>query len=93
MKLHFEPNLDYQMQAIQAVCELFRDQEVCRTESVTMKAPTPVGADLFPGTQPEQLTLSMAESDLAVGNGLTLLSASVSIRLPSTATWQSSSVR
>ena len=74
MKLHFEPNLDYQMQAIEAVCDLFRGQEVCRTEfTVTMKAPMPVGSDLFPGTQPEQLTLGMAESDLGVGNRLTLL--------------------
>jgi type III restriction enzyme len=74
MKLHFEPNLDYQMQAIEAVCDLFRGQEVCRTEfTVTMKAPTPVGSDLFPGTQPEQMTLGMAESDLGVGNRLTLL--------------------
>ena len=27
MKLHFEPNLDYQLQAIEAVCDLFRGQE------------------------------------------------------------------
>lgn len=74
MKLHFEPNLDYQMQAIEAVCDLFRGQEVCRTEfTVTMKAPMPLGSDLFPGTQPEQMTLGMAESDLGVGNRLTLL--------------------
>lgn len=32
MKLHFEANLDYQLQAIEAVCDLFRGQEVCRTE-------------------------------------------------------------
>ena len=32
MKLHFEPNLDYQIQAIEAVCDLFRGQETCRTE-------------------------------------------------------------
>jgi hypothetical protein len=25
MKLHFEPNLDYQLQAVEAVCHLFRD--------------------------------------------------------------------
>lgn len=31
MKLHFEPNLDYQLQAIDAVCDLFRGQEICRT--------------------------------------------------------------
>ena len=32
MKLHFEPNLDYQHAAIEAVCDLFRGQEICRTE-------------------------------------------------------------
>jgi type III restriction enzyme len=73
MKLHFEPNLDYQMQAIEAVCDLFRGQEICRTEfTVTMKVPQP-DADLLTGMQPEQLTLGMAESDLGVGNRLTLL--------------------
>ena len=28
MKLHFEPNLDYQIQAVEAVCDLFRGQEL-----------------------------------------------------------------
>ena len=61
MKLHFEPNLDYQLQAIDAVCDLFRGQESCRTEfTVTMKLPD------------QQLTLGMADSDLGVGNRLTL---------------------
>ncbi len=32
MKLHFEPNLNYQLQAIDAVCDLFRGQDICRTE-------------------------------------------------------------
>ena len=32
MKLHFEPNLDYQLQAIEAVCALFHGQETRRTE-------------------------------------------------------------
>lgn len=73
MKLHFEPNLDYQMQAVEAVCDLFRGQEVCRTEfTVMMKVPQS-GAGLLTGMQPEQLTLGMAESDLGVGNRLTLL--------------------
>lgn len=73
MKLHFEPNLDYQMQAIESVCDLFRGQEICRTEfTVTMKAPSQ-SSDQFSVTQPEQLTLGMAESDLGVGNRLTLL--------------------
>jgi len=62
MKLHFEPNLDYQLQAIEAVCDLFRGQEVCRTEfTVTMRLPE------------KQLTLGVAETDLGVGNRLTLL--------------------
>lgn len=75
MKLHFEPNLDYQLQAIEAVCDLFRGQEVCRTEfTVTMKPPVAITADMSPGTvQLEQMTLGLAESDLGVGNRLTLL--------------------
>jgi len=32
VKLQFEPNLDFQLQAIEAVCDLFRGQDVCRTE-------------------------------------------------------------
>ncbi len=45
MKLHFEPNLDYQLQAIEAVCDLFRGQEICRTEfTVTRDAGGPADA-------------------------------------------------
>jgi len=74
MKLHFEPNLDYQLQAIEAVCDLFRGQEVCRTEfTVTMKAPGVIDDDMFPGTVPKQMSLGVAETDLGVGNRLTLL--------------------
>ena len=74
MKLHFEPNLDYQLQAIEAVCDLFRGQEVCRTEfTVTMKTPAAVAGDMFPGTAPQQMSLGIVESDLGVGNRLTLL--------------------
>ncbi len=62
MKLHFEPDLDYQLQAIEAVCGLFRGQEVCRTEfTVTRDAMDP------------QMRMSFAESDLGIGNRLTLL--------------------
>lgn len=32
MKLHFEPDLDYQHDAVEAVCDLFRGQEICRSE-------------------------------------------------------------
>lgn len=62
MKLHFEPNLDYQLQAIESVCDLFRGQEICRTEfTVTMKLPD------------QQLTLGVADTDLGLGNRLTLV--------------------
>ncbi len=75
MKLHFEANLDYQLSAIEAVCDLFRGQEICRSEfTVTMRSPAaPVDDDLFPGTVTQQMTLGVAESDLGVGNRLTLL--------------------
>lgn len=74
MKLHFEPNLDYQLQAIEAVCDLFRGQETCRTEfTVTMKKPAAPPLDMFPGAAPQQMALGIAESDLGVGNRLTLL--------------------
>lgn len=61
MKLHFEPNLDYQRDAIEAVCDLFQGQEICRTEfTVTKDA---VGGAFLPGM----------ESDLGIGNRLKLL--------------------
>jgi type III restriction enzyme len=75
MKLHFESNLDYQLAAIEAVCDLFRGQEICRSEfTVTMHASSvPVADDLFPGSTPQQMSLGVAESDLGIGNRLTLL--------------------
>lgn len=75
MKYHFESNLDYQLAAIEAVCDLFRGQEICRSEfTVTMRSQTtPAADDLFPGTTPQQMSLDVAESDLGIGNKLTLL--------------------
>ena len=32
MKLRFEPDLEFQLEAVEAACDLFRGQEVCRTE-------------------------------------------------------------
>lgn len=62
MKLHFEPNLDYQHTAIESVCDLFRGQEICRTEfTVTRDALA------------AQQTLAFAQSDLGIGNRLQLL--------------------
>ena len=62
MKLQFEPNLDYQLAAVEAVCDLFRGQEMCRTEfTVTL--------------MPEEATLfdQGRASDLGLGNRLSLL--------------------
>lgn len=75
MKLHFEPNLDYQLQAIEAVCELFRGQEICRTEfTVTRRALAPAGQlDLGDEFGPAQMTLGLSENALGIGNRLTLL--------------------
>ncbi len=61
MKLHFEPNLDFQLQAIEAVCDLFRGQEVCRSEFTVTPDPT----------QPH-VGSTFAESDLGIGNRLAL---------------------
>lgn len=62
MKLQFEPNLGYQLQAIEAVCDLFRGQEMCRTEfTVTL---TPDEATLFNQGR---------TADLGLGNRLSLL--------------------
>lgn len=62
MKLHFEPNLDFQLAAIEAVCDLFRGQEICRTEFTVTRDP----AD-------QQMRLGFAQNDLGIGNRLTLL--------------------
>ncbi len=67
MKLHFENpytdgRLEYQRAAIEAACDLFRGQQVCRTEfTVTRDALSP------------QQALEFAESDLGIGNRLQLL--------------------
>ena len=71
MKLHFEPNLDFQLQAIEAVCDLFRGQEACRTEfTVTMKPMAPDPGGLLPTS--EQMNLGFTQSDLGLGNRLSL---------------------
>ncbi|MCY4377170.1 MAG: DEAD/DEAH box helicase family protein [Spirochaetaceae bacterium] len=61
MKLHFEPDLDFQLQAIEAVCDLFRGQEACRSEFTVTPESTAIPRRLF------------VESHLGIGNRLTLL--------------------
>ena len=63
MKLHFEPNLDYQHTAIEAIGDLFRGQEINRTEFTVTRRPG--GGD--------QGELGLAENELGIGNWLTLL--------------------
>src|SRR5471030_909023 len=60
MKLHFEPNLDYQHDAIEAVCGLFHGQETCRSEFTVTR-------DAASGQ------MSLLANDLGIGNRLTLL--------------------
>lgn len=63
MKLHFEDNLDYQMAAIASVVNLFKGQEVSRSEfTVTYR----------PDSGP-QASLGLAENELGVGNRLQLV--------------------
>ncbi|XUW99727.1 MAG: DEAD/DEAH box helicase family protein [Dehalogenimonas sp.] len=62
MKLHFEPNLDYQRDAIEAVSDLFRGQEICRTEFTVTR-----------DTMSPQMAMVFAQNDLGIGNRLQLL--------------------
>ena len=64
MKLHFEDNLDYQLKAIDAVTDLFRGQDINRTEFTVSKIAEPSGQIALPG---------MEESTLGIGNRLQLL--------------------
>lgn len=62
MRLHFDPDLDFQLQAIEATCDLFRGQEVCRSEFTVTLDPND-----------QQTRMGFVESDLGIGNRLTLL--------------------
>ena len=61
MKLHFEPSLDFQLQAVEAVCDVFREQEVCRADFTVTR-----------DTLYYQIQLAYAETDLGVGSRLSL---------------------
>lgn len=64
MKLQFEDNLDYQQTAIASVVDLFKGQEITRSEfTVTFGG----------GGSGAQASLGMAESQLGVGNRLELV--------------------
>ena len=62
MKLHFEPNLDYQHAAIESVCDLFKGQEICRSVFTVTR-----------DSNDAQQRMGFAENDIGIGNRLTLL--------------------
>ena len=77
MNLQFEHNLDYQRAAIDAVCGLFMGQELCQTEfTVSHSAPRYVDGptqDFAGQVVQQQMGLGLAESELGIGNRLSLL--------------------
>jgi type III restriction enzyme len=62
MKIQFDPNLDFQREAINAVVDLFEGQEICRTNFTVM----PLKYD-------PQTALPGMENNLGIGNRLRLL--------------------
>ena len=68
--LRFEPDLDYQLEAIESVCDLFRGQEIMRTEFTVMRDP-----------DDPQLRLGSEQNDLGIGNRLTLLDEELLVNL------------
>lgn len=76
MKLHFESNLDYQHAAIESVCDLFRGQEICRTEFTvsSQSGRKVIGQSELPlGGSFSQGQFGLVQNELGVGNRLTLL--------------------
>jgi type III restriction enzyme len=85
MKLHFEPDLDYQKAAIESVADLFRGQEINRTEFTVTRRPlaertgqASLDLDTFLASQGE---LGLVESELGIGNRLTLLDDEITANL------------
>ena len=89
MKIKFEENLEYQLEAINSITDIFSGQETAKTVFTVEKANNP------------QLSIIADENDLGTGNKLLLLPEEISENLlqsfivnfdPNLAkTWQSSS--
>jgi len=62
MKLKFEPDLDFQLQAVDAICDLFHGQEICQTEFAVIESGTT-----------SQLRIAFDEVEVGIGNRLNLL--------------------
>ncbi len=71
MKLHFESDLPYQADAIEAVADLFRGQEICRTEFTVTMRPTRTYDDM--AAAQGALEGMLATEQGGIGNRLTLL--------------------
>jgi len=63
VKLNFDPKLPFQLTAIDAVVDLFRGQEICRSEFTVMRQQAILSDDMT----------STITSDLGIGNRLLLL--------------------
>lgn len=77
MKLHFEANLEYQKTAMEAIVDLFRGQEINRTEFTVTRRPVAerggqgnLNLGAFLSAQGE---LGLVENELGIGNRLMLL--------------------
>lgn len=85
MKLHFEPDLDYQKRAIEAVADLFRGQEINRTEFTVTAFGTGkaggIGRLKEYAALDAQSELGLVESELGIGNRLTLLDDEIIVNL------------
>ena len=64
MQLDIDDNREYQLTAIEAVADLFRGQEINRTEFTLSKLSAPTGQTVMSGIK---------ESNLGIGNHLQLL--------------------
>lgn len=62
MKIKFDPNLDFQHEAINAIVDIFEGQEICQTNFTV--APLKLSADLIG---------DLGQNDLGIGNRLRLL--------------------
>lgn len=74
MKIQFDPDLDFQREAVDAVVDVFRGQETCRTNFTV--APLKGGTQsLLPGLGPREVQKNLPgmNDDLGVGNRLRLL--------------------
>lgn len=72
MKLHFEPNLDFQRAAINSVCDLFEGQETTFT-AFSVTRPLRLASELFDEHDRSWAEREDTDNDLGIGNRLSLV--------------------